>query len=70
MFEAIIETATRLDSTRVVCGLSNKLTADEQAKLTGDAWERLPEPRPRMTLEVCAPDGTVTSTRLVRTIRT
>ncbi|MGB7131161.1 MAG: APC family permease [Candidatus Sulfotelmatobacter sp.] len=59
VFEAIIETATRLDSTRVVCGLSNKLTADEQAKLTGDAWERLPEPRPRMTLEVCAPDGTV-----------
>ena len=59
VFEAIILTAQRLDSTRVVCGLSNKLTADEQAKLTGDAWERLPEPRPRLTLEVCAPDGTI-----------
>jgi hypothetical protein len=35
------------------------LTADEQAKLTGDAWEHLPEPRPRLNLEVCAPDGTV-----------
>ena len=34
-------------------------SADEQAKLTGDAWERMPEPRPRITLEVCAPDGTV-----------
>jgi hypothetical protein len=44
---------------RVVCGLSNKLTADEQAKLTGDAWERMPEPRPRITLEVVAPDGAV-----------
>src|SRR6202035_1769325 len=43
VFEAIILTAQRLDSTRVICGLSNKLTADEQAKLTGDAWERLPE---------------------------
>jgi amino acid transporter len=59
VFEAIMVTAQRLDSIRVVCGLSNKLTADEQAKLTGDAWERMPEPRPRLTLEVCAPDGTV-----------
>jgi len=59
VFEAIMVTAQRLDSTRVICGLSNKLTADEQAKLTGDAWERLPEPRPRLILEVCAPDGTI-----------
>jgi len=59
VFEAIMVTAQRLDSSRVVCGLSNKLTADEQAKLTGDAWERLPEPRPRMALEVCGPDGSV-----------
>src|SRR5216684_1565431 len=59
VFEAIMVTAQRLGSTRVICGLSNKLTADEQAKFTGDAWERLPEPRPRLCLEVCAPDGTV-----------
>ena len=59
VFEAIMVTAQRLDSSRVVCGLSNKLTSDEQAKLTGDAWERLPEPRPRLNLEVCAPDGAV-----------
>ena len=59
VFEAIMVTAQRLDSSRVICGLSNKLSADEQAKLTGDAWERLPEPRPRLTMEVCAPDGSV-----------
>jgi len=59
VFEAIMVTAQRLDSSRVVCGLSNKLTSDEQAKLTGDAWERLPEPRPRLALEVCGPDGSV-----------
>ncbi|HEX3820177.1 MAG TPA: APC family permease [Candidatus Sulfotelmatobacter sp.] len=59
VFDAIMVTAQRLDSSRVICGLSNKLTADEQAKLTGDAWERLSEPRPRLTLEVCAPDGSV-----------
>ena len=59
VFEAIVVTAQRLDSSRVACGISNKLSADEQAKMTGDAWERLPEPRPRLTLEVHAPDGTV-----------
>ena len=57
VFDAIVVTAQRLDSSRIVCGLSNKLTADEQAKLTGDAWERLPEPRPRLELEVVFPDG-------------
>jgi amino acid transporter len=59
VFDAIMVTAQRLDSSRVICGLSNKLTADEQAKLTGDAWERMPEPRPRLCLEVVAPDGAV-----------
>jgi amino acid transporter len=59
VFEAIMVTAQRLASSRIICGLSNKLTADEQAKLLGDAWESLPEPRPRLTLEVCAPDGTL-----------
>jgi nucleotide-binding universal stress UspA family protein len=57
VFEAIMVTAQRLDATRIVCGASNKLTADEQGKLTGDAWERLPEPRPRLELEVAFPDG-------------
>jgi len=59
VFEAIVVTAQRLDSSRIVCGLSNKLTSDEQAKLTGDAWERLPEPRPRLIMEVHEPTGKV-----------
>jgi hypothetical protein len=58
IFEGIVATAQRLASTVVVCGLSNKLTADEQGKLTGDAWERLAEPRPRLTLVVVGQDGT------------
>jgi amino acid transporter len=57
IFEGIVATAQRLGSTVVVCGLSNKLTADEQGKLSGDAWERLPEPRPRLTLVVVGQDG-------------
>ena len=59
VFEAIIVTAQRLDSSRIVCGVSNKLTGDEQAKLTGDAWERMPEPRPRLTLEIHEPNGKI-----------
>jgi amino acid transporter/nucleotide-binding universal stress UspA family protein len=58
VFEAIVVTSQRLDSSAIVCGRSNKLTIDEQAKMTGDAWEKLPEPRPRVTLEVFEPDGT------------
>jgi amino acid transporter len=58
IFEGIVATAQRLNSIVVVCGQSNKLTADEQGKLTGDAWERLPEPRPRLTLVVVGRDGT------------
>jgi len=57
VFEGIVATAQRLNSTIVVCGLSRKLTADEQGKLTGDAWERLAEPRPRITLVVVGQDG-------------
>jgi hypothetical protein len=57
VFEAIMVTAQRLASGRIVCGRSNKLSVDEQGKLTGDAWERLPEPRPRLTLVVYEPDG-------------
>jgi nucleotide-binding universal stress UspA family protein len=59
VFEAIVLTAQRLDASRIVCGRSNKLSTDEQAKLTGDAWERLPEPRPRLALDIYGPDGSL-----------
>jgi len=59
VFDAILVTAQRMESSRVVCGLSNKLSPDEQGKLSGDAWERLPEPRPRVILEVHATGGMV-----------
>jgi len=57
VFDAIVVTAQRLETSRIVCGISNKLSADEQAKLTGDAWERLPEPKPRLVMEVRLPNG-------------
>jgi amino acid transporter len=57
VFDSIVVTAQRLESSRIVCGLSNKLSPDEQAKSTGDAWERLPDPKPRLVLEIRMPNG-------------
>jgi amino acid transporter len=59
VFDTIVLTAQSLQSSTIVCGLSNKLSPDEQGKLTGDAWERLEPPRPAMTLEIISPDGKV-----------
>ncbi|MHB8735291.1 MAG: APC family permease, partial [Terriglobales bacterium] len=59
VFQSIIVTAQRLQSSTIVVGYSAKLSSEEQAKLTGDAWEGLPDPRPRLTLEVLQPDGSV-----------
>ncbi|HZQ69158.1 MAG TPA: APC family permease [Terriglobales bacterium] len=57
VFDAAMMTAQRLESSSVVSGLSTKLSEDEQAKYTGDAWERLPDPKPRLQLEITRPDG-------------
>lgn len=56
VFDTILLAAQALHSSKVVCGFSNKLLPDEQAKLSGDAWERLPEPKPRLLLELEGPD--------------
>ena len=57
VFDSILVTAQRLVSSQIVCGLSNQLSPEEQGKLSGDAWERLPEPKPRVRMDVVAPDG-------------
>lgn len=49
---AIVEVAQRLKSSLVVMGLSAKMTPSEQAKAFGDAWEKLPPPRPQLSLEI------------------
>jgi len=49
---AIVEVAQRLKSGLVVMGLSAKMTPAEQAKAFGDAWEKLPPPRPQLSLEI------------------
>ncbi len=49
---AIVETARRLQSSLIVMGLSAKMSPSEQAKAFGDAFERLPQPHPQMSLEI------------------
>ncbi|MEK6301862.1 MAG: APC family permease [Acidobacteriota bacterium] len=58
IFDAVTQTALRLDSAEVVAGLSSKMTAQEQARELGRAWERLPEkPRRQVAFKVIEPNG-------------
>lgn len=49
---AIVETAHRLKSSVIVMGSSPRMPPSAQAKLFGDAWEKLPAPRPQMSLRI------------------
>ena len=49
---ALVETAARLHSSTIVMGLSPRLRPAEQAKAFGDAWEKLPPPRPQLSLQL------------------
>jgi hypothetical protein len=51
-YEAIVQTAARLQSSRIVMGLSPKLTPSEQGAMVGKFYEQLPEPRPSLSLEI------------------
>ena len=51
-YEAAVQTAARLQSSRLVMGLSPKLTPSEQGAEVGRYWEKLPEPRPPLSLEI------------------
>jgi nucleotide-binding universal stress UspA family protein len=51
-YEAVVQTAARLQSSRIVMGLSPKLTPSEQGAQVGHYWEQLPEPRPSLSLEI------------------
>lgn len=53
VFDAIAQTALRIDSAGCVVGLSAKMDAQEQARQIGRAWERLPEkPRRQVRLTI------------------
>ncbi len=57
IFAALVQTANSLDAAAVVSGLSNKLTAEEQAYHVGQAWEALPPSKRQFTFYVVKPEG-------------
>jgi len=57
LWEGILRTAANLESSTVVAGSSANSTVTEQAREIGISWEKMPEPRPRVTLEIFAPSG-------------
>jgi amino acid transporter/nucleotide-binding universal stress UspA family protein len=57
LWESILRTASNLESSTVVVGSSSKMSTAQQAREIGMAWEQMPPPRPRVTLEIFTPSG-------------
>ncbi|HKV38649.1 MAG TPA: APC family permease, partial [Blastocatellia bacterium] len=58
LFDAMAQTALRLDSARIVAGLSAKMSGQEQARELGRAWERLQEQSRRpVCFKIVGPHG-------------
>jgi amino acid transporter len=57
LWEAILRTASNLQSSTIITGTSSQSSVDDQAREIGIAWETMPEPRPRVTLEIVTPAG-------------
>jgi amino acid transporter len=55
-FDALVQTATQLKVSRLVTGVSPRMTSAELARRIGLAWENLPEPRHPFSLEIITPD--------------
>jgi amino acid transporter len=57
LWEGVLRTAANLQSSTIIAGVSSQASFDEQAREIGVSWERMPEPRPRVTLEIVTPGG-------------
>jgi amino acid transporter len=55
-FDAVVQTASNLEASRLVVGVSARMSSDELARRIGLAWESLPEPRHAFALEITNPD--------------
>ena len=55
-FDAMVQSAAKLQVSRLVTGVSARMTSEELARRIGLAWERLPEPRHAFSLEIISPD--------------
>jgi amino acid transporter len=57
LWDGILRAAVNLQSSTIVAGSSSKSPIAEQARVVGLSWERLPEPRPQLALEIFSPTG-------------
>jgi amino acid transporter len=57
IFDAMLRAAQNLQSAAIVLGDSSKMAVNEQARLVGQAWERLPDPKPQLRLEIYTQSG-------------
>ena len=55
-FDAMVQTAARLQVSKLVVGVSARMASEELASRIGLAWERLAEPRHAFSLEITNPD--------------
>ena len=55
-FDAMVQTAARLQVSKLVVGVSARMASEELARRIGLAWERMAEPRHAFSLEITNPD--------------
>ncbi len=55
-YDAMVQSAAKLKASRLVTGVSARMTSEELARRIGLAWENLPEPRHAFSLEIISPD--------------
>jgi hypothetical protein len=54
-FDAMVQTAAKLQASRLVTGVSARMASEELARRIGNAWELLQEPRHAFSLEIITP---------------
>ncbi len=57
VWDGILRSAQSLQSSTTVLGVSPRMPVTEEARLAGLAWERLPNPKPQLTLEIYSSTG-------------
>jgi amino acid transporter len=55
-YAAMVRTAAALQSSRIVIGTSNRMNQWEMSRLIGVEWEKIPSPRPSLSLEIVPTD--------------
>ena len=57
LWDGILRAGNSLQSSTIVVGTSGHWQSEEQARQIGEAWEKLPDPKPQFNLEVHLPNG-------------